>query len=61
MSKPETWTVEILHKDSHCCYKYSNVISVHEEGSYTVLYKEDEVIKFPTIWVWRLKCRREDS
>jgi hypothetical protein len=54
----ELWTIEILHKDSHCVYKHENIVSIHEEGSYTVLVREDGVVfKFPTVPnIWRLKC-----
>ncbi len=53
----ETQTVEILHKDSHCRYVHKGIVSVHEEGSYTVLLRDDgTTLKFPTRWIWRLKC-----
>lgn len=53
----DTQRVEILHKDSHCVYRHENVVSVHEEGSYTVLLKADGItLKFQTAWIWRLKC-----
>ena len=56
----EQWTVEILHKDSHCTYRHEHVVSIHEESSYTVLVKMDgTVYKFPTIHIWRLKCVKE--
>jgi hypothetical protein len=56
-----TQTVDILHKDSHCTYRHRGVVSVHEEGSYTVLVQQDGVVlKFPTRWVWRLKCVPEE-
>jgi hypothetical protein len=49
--------VEILHKDSHCTYRHEGVVSVHEEGSYTVLVRNNgTTYKFPTRWIWRLKC-----
>jgi hypothetical protein len=52
------WNVEILHKDSHCTYNHMGVLSVHEEGSYTVLVKNDgTILKFPTVHIWRLKCK----
>jgi hypothetical protein len=55
--KPETQTVQILHKDSHCYYTHRGIVSVHEEGSYTTLVRADGVVlKFPTRWIWRLKC-----
>lgn len=58
----QTESVEILHKDSHCVYRHEGVVSVHEEGSYTVLVKVDgDVLKFPTRWIWRLKCRKEQN
>ncbi len=53
-------TIEILHKDSHSRYVHRGVVSLHEEGSYTVLVRADGVtLKFPTRWIWRLKCTPE--
>ncbi len=53
----EEQTVEILHKDSHIVYRHEHIVSVHEEGSYTALVRADGVVyKFPTTWIWRLKC-----
>jgi hypothetical protein len=49
--------VEILHKDSHCVYRHEGIVSLHEEGSYTVLVKVNgTTLKFPTQHIWRLKC-----
>jgi len=60
MSGQETWTVQILHKDAHCYYNYSGIVSLHEEGSYTVLVRNDRaVFKFPTVHIWRLKSTPE--
>jgi hypothetical protein len=53
----ETQTVEILHTESHCRYIHHDIVSVHEEGSYTTLVRTDGVtLKFPTRHIWRLKC-----
>ena len=52
-----TQRIEILHKDSHCVYTHNDVVSVHEEGHYTVLVNAAGIVyKFPTQWIWRLKC-----
>lgn len=58
--KRETESVEILHTGSHCRYRHYGVVSVHEEDSYTVLVKTDgTTLKYPTRYIWRLKCRPE--
>ena len=60
--KRQTWQVEILHTDSHCYYYHSNVVSVHEEGSYTCLVKLDGIsYKFPTRNIWRIKSIQEQE
>jgi hypothetical protein len=62
MSDKEKWSVEVYHKDSHCTYRFTDIVSVHEEGSYTVLFRDDGVIyKYPTTTIWRLKMAKEEK
>lgn len=50
------YKVEILLKDSSCYHHYENVVSMHEEGSYSVLVLGDGVVvKWPTRLIFRFK------
>ena len=52
------YTVNLRFKDSCTTQEYQNVISVHEEYSYTVLVLEDgEFVRFPTQYVWRMRVK----
>jgi alpha-tubulin suppressor-like RCC1 family protein len=57
--KRELWDVEFLLKDTHVKYTHLNVLSIHEEGSYTVIIKDTgEVYKWPTAVIFRLRLER---
>lgn len=50
------YKVEILLKDSSCYHYYDNVLSMHEEGSYSVLILQDgTAVKWPTQLIFRFK------
>ena len=49
------YAVEVYLKDSPTPHHYEPVDSVHEEGSYTVLFTHEGTWRFPTALVFRLK------
>jgi hypothetical protein len=50
----DVWT-DLLRLSKFCTKK--GIVSLHEEGSYTVLVKVNgTTLKFPTQHIWRLKC-----